>query len=47
MIVVEKPAYRLELAAKDAWLVLRWIVGIAAAGIGIYLLFRWAPALHR
>ena len=31
-------------AAKDAWLVLRWIVGIAAAAIGIYLLFRWAPA---
>jgi len=31
-------------AAKDAWLVLRWIVGVAAAAIGIYLLFRWAPA---
>jgi uncharacterized BrkB/YihY/UPF0761 family membrane protein len=30
--------------AKDAWLVLRWIVGIPAAAIGIYLLFRWAPA---
>jgi membrane protein len=31
-------------AAKDAWLVLRWIVGVAAAAVGIYLLFRWAPA---
>jgi len=31
-------------AAKDAWLVLRWIAGVVAAAIGIYLLFRWAPA---
>ena len=30
--------------AKDVWFVLRWIVGIVAAAIGIYLLFRWAPA---
>jgi uncharacterized BrkB/YihY/UPF0761 family membrane protein len=30
-------------AASDAWMVLRWIIGIVAAGAGLYLLFRWAP----
>jgi uncharacterized BrkB/YihY/UPF0761 family membrane protein len=30
-------------AAADIWIVLRWIIGIAAAAAGIYLLFRWAP----
>jgi uncharacterized BrkB/YihY/UPF0761 family membrane protein len=30
-------------AASDAWMVLRWIIGISAAAIGIYLLFRWTP----
>jgi uncharacterized BrkB/YihY/UPF0761 family membrane protein len=29
--------------ASDAWMVLRWILGIVAAGAGIYLLMRWAP----
>lgn len=28
---------------SDAWMVLRWVVGIAAAFAGLYLLFRWAP----
>jgi uncharacterized BrkB/YihY/UPF0761 family membrane protein len=32
-----------EGAASDAWMVLRWIIGIAAAWAGLYLLFRWAP----
>ena len=30
-------------AVADAWNVLRWIVGIASAAVGIYLLFQWAP----
>jgi uncharacterized BrkB/YihY/UPF0761 family membrane protein len=30
-------------AVSDAWMVLRWIVGVVAAGVGLYLLFRWAP----
>jgi YihY family inner membrane protein len=30
--------------ARDVWDVLRWIVGIAFAGAGIYLMFRLAPA---
>ncbi len=30
-------------AVSDAWMVLRWIVGILAAWAGLYLLFRWAP----
>jgi YihY family inner membrane protein len=30
-------------AASDIWMVLRWILGIAAAFAGIYLLFRFAP----
>jgi YihY family inner membrane protein len=29
--------------ASDVWIVLRWIIGIASAAVGIYLLFRWAP----
>ena len=29
--------------ASDVWMVLRWVIGIIAAGSGIYLLFRWAP----
>jgi YihY family inner membrane protein len=32
-----------EGAVSDAWMVLRWIVGVAAAWAGLYLLFRWAP----
>ncbi len=32
-----------EGAAADIWMVLRWVIGIAAAAVGIYLLFRWAP----
>jgi YihY family inner membrane protein len=30
-------------AVSDAWMVLRWILGIVAAWAGLYLLFRWAP----
>jgi YihY family inner membrane protein len=30
-------------AVADAWNVLRWIIGIASAAVGIYLLFLWAP----
>jgi YihY family inner membrane protein len=30
-------------AVSDAWMVLRWVVGIVAAWAGLYLLFRWAP----
>jgi uncharacterized BrkB/YihY/UPF0761 family membrane protein len=32
-----------EGAASDAWMVLRWVLGVAAAWAGLYLLFRWAP----
>lgn len=32
-----------EGAVSDAWMVLRWVLGIAAAWAGLYLLFRWAP----
>jgi YihY family inner membrane protein len=30
-------------AAADVWMGLRWVIGIAVAGAGIYLLFRYAP----
>ena len=30
-------------AASTVWMVLRWVLGIAAAAAGISLLFRWAP----
>jgi uncharacterized BrkB/YihY/UPF0761 family membrane protein len=30
--------------AADLWMVLRWVIGVAAAAAGMYLLFRWAPA---
>ena len=29
--------------AADLWLVLRWVIGIGLAAVGIYLIFRWAP----
>lgn len=27
----------------DVWTVVRWILGVALAAVGIYLLFKWAP----
>lgn len=30
-------------AARDIWIVLRWPLGIALAGAGLAVLFRWAP----
>ena len=37
------PLEGLKGAVSDAWMVLRWILGIVAAWAGLYLLFRWAP----